>query len=152
MLSSAQQIQRLTFPPFVNDNTGENLQDAEYLQDMRDIYAETDPDVTGPDGSRRSSDLYSPELNLEAHRTAQEVLIHLLVLHNINNNDIFLYSYFQCYINIFVTCRYTIVYKIHHRLLCWLKKTITSLILIYQIQVSLERRRYVLHFISLSYD
>ncbi|GAB1862013.1 Synaptotagmin-12 [Camponotus japonicus] len=73
VLSSAQQIQRLTFPPFVNDNTGENLQDAEYLQDMRDIYAETDPDVTGPDGSRRSSDLYSPELNLEAHRTAQEV-------------------------------------------------------------------------------
>lgn len=73
VLSSAQQIQRLSFPPFINDNTGDNLQDAEYLQDMRDIYAETDPDVTGPDGSRRSSDLYSPELNLEAHRTAQEV-------------------------------------------------------------------------------
>lgn len=86
MLSSAQQIQRLTFPPFVNDNTGDNLQDAEYLQDMRDIYAETDPDVTGPDGSRRSSDLYSPELNLEAHRTAQEVLIYFFVLHNIKNN------------------------------------------------------------------
>ncbi|KAL6422250.1 hypothetical protein ACFW04_010924 [Cataglyphis niger] len=73
VLSSAQQIQRLTFPPFGNDNTGDNSQDAEYLQDMRDIYAETDPDVTGPDDSRRSSDLYSPELNLEAHRTAQEV-------------------------------------------------------------------------------
>lgn len=85
MLSSAQQIQRLTFQPFVNDTTGDNLQDTEYLQDMRDIYAETDADVTGPDCSRRSSDLYSPELNLEAHRTAQEVLIHLLVLHNINN-------------------------------------------------------------------
>ncbi|XP_077272608.1 uncharacterized protein LOC143903089 [Temnothorax americanus] len=40
---------------------------------MRDIYAETDPDLTGLDGSRRTSDLYSPELNLEAHRTAQEV-------------------------------------------------------------------------------
>ncbi|XP_024885446.1 uncharacterized protein LOC112463326 isoform X1 [Temnothorax curvispinosus] len=75
VLSSAQQVQRLAFPstspPFVNDNTED--QDAEYLQDMRDIYAETDPDLTGLDGSRRSSDLYSPELNLEAHRTAQEV-------------------------------------------------------------------------------
>lgn len=90
MLSSAQQIQRLSFPPFVNDNTGDNSQDAEYLQDMRDIYAETDPDVTGPDGSRRSSDLYSPELNLEAHRTAQEVLTYFFILHNIKNN---LYSF-----------------------------------------------------------
>ncbi|XP_039310592.1 uncharacterized protein LOC105197712 isoform X3 [Solenopsis invicta] len=77
ILSSAQQVQRLAFPstspPFVNDSTEDHLQDAEYLQDMRDIYAETDPDLTGLDGSRRSSDLYSPELNLEAHRTAQEV-------------------------------------------------------------------------------
>jgi len=47
---------------------------------MQDIYAETDPDITGLDGTRRSSDLYSPELNLEAHRTAQEVLINFLVL------------------------------------------------------------------------
>lgn len=73
VLSSAQQIQRLTFPSFINENTEDNLQDAEYLPDMRDIYAETDPDMTGLDGSKRSSDLYSPELNLEAHRTAQEV-------------------------------------------------------------------------------
>ncbi|XP_011641005.1 uncharacterized protein LOC105429607 isoform X2 [Pogonomyrmex barbatus] len=75
LLSSAQQVQRFAFqstsPSF--DNTEDHLQDAEYLQDMRDIYAETDPDLTGLDGSRRSSDLYSPELNLEAHRTAQEV-------------------------------------------------------------------------------
>ncbi|XP_012528918.2 uncharacterized protein LOC105832480 [Monomorium pharaonis] len=74
VLSSAQQVQRLAFPstppPFVNDSTEDHLQDPEYLQDMRDIYAETDADLTG---SRRSSDLYSPELNLEAHRTAQEV-------------------------------------------------------------------------------
>lgn len=85
---------------------------------MRDIYAETDPDVTGPDCSRRSSDLYSPELNLEAHRTAQEVLIHLLVLHNINNNlyfSLFLLSILYQYL---LTYRYTIVYKIHHHLLC----------------------------------
>ncbi|XP_032675698.1 uncharacterized protein LOC116846239 isoform X2 [Odontomachus brunneus] len=77
VLSSAQQVQRFTFPStspsFVNDNTGNHLQDAEYLQDMRDIYAETDTDAVGLDVSRRSSDLYSPELNLEAHRTAQEV-------------------------------------------------------------------------------
>jgi len=78
VLSSAQQMQQLTFPstsPFAKDSADDQLQDAEYLQDMRDIYAETDPDVTGLDESRRSSDLYSPELNLEAHRTAQEVLI-----------------------------------------------------------------------------
>lgn len=79
VLSSAQ---RFTFPstsPFVNDNTADQ-QDAEYFQSMQDIYADADPDVNGLDGTRRSSDLYSPELNLEAHRTAQEVLIHFLVL------------------------------------------------------------------------
>lgn len=81
MLSSAQQIQRLTFPSFINENTEDNLQDAEYLPDMRDIYAETDPDMTGLDGSKRSSDLYSPELNLEAHRTAQEVPIYFLLFY-----------------------------------------------------------------------
>ncbi|XP_014473911.1 PREDICTED: uncharacterized protein LOC106744029 [Dinoponera quadriceps] len=77
VLSSTQQVQRFTFPPappsFANDSAGNHLQDAEYLQDMRDIYAETDTDAVGLDVSRRSSDLYSPELNLEAHRTAQEV-------------------------------------------------------------------------------
>ncbi|EFN88174.1 Synaptotagmin-12 [Harpegnathos saltator] len=77
VLSSAQQVQRFTFPStspsFVNDTAGNHLQDAEYLQDMRDIYAEADTDTVGLDVSRRSSDLYSPELNLEAHRTAQEV-------------------------------------------------------------------------------
>lgn len=80
---SSTQIHQLPFSstsPFVNNSTEDHLQDAEYLQDMRDIYAETDPDVTGLDGSRRSSDLYSPELNLEAHRTAQEVLIYFYSL------------------------------------------------------------------------
>lgn len=60
----------------MNDTTEDHLQDPEYLQDMRDIYAETDSDLTGLDGLKRSSELYSPELNLEAHRTAQEVLIY----------------------------------------------------------------------------
>lgn len=82
VLSSAQQAQRLTFTstssPFMNDTSENHLQDPEYLQDMRDIYAETDPDVNGLDRSRRRSDLYSPELNLEAHRTAQEVLINII--------------------------------------------------------------------------
>lgn len=44
------------------------------------MYGENDSDVMGPDGSRRSSDLYSPELNLEAHRTAQEVDIYIVNL------------------------------------------------------------------------
>ncbi|XP_011052839.1 PREDICTED: uncharacterized protein LOC105145150 isoform X1 [Acromyrmex echinatior] len=78
VLSSAQQVQQFAFPStspptFINDSTEEHLQEAEYLQDMREIYAETDSDLSGLDVSRRSSDLYSPELNLEAHRTAQEV-------------------------------------------------------------------------------
>ncbi|XP_018362251.1 PREDICTED: uncharacterized protein LOC108760672 [Trachymyrmex cornetzi] len=78
VLSSAQQVQQFAFPStspptFMNDSTEEHLQEAEYLQDMREIYAETDSDLSGLDVSRRSSDLYSPELNLEAHRTAQEV-------------------------------------------------------------------------------
>lgn len=80
VLSSAQ---RFTFPsasPFEMKDNPADLQDTEYLQNMQDMYAETDPDVTGLDGTRRSSDLYSPELNLEAHRTAQEVLINFLVL------------------------------------------------------------------------
>ncbi|XP_046830240.1 uncharacterized protein LOC124429248 [Vespa crabro] len=71
VLSSAQQVQRFTFsrsPSMVNENTGSRLQN-----EVRDIYTETDSDAIGLDASRRSSDLYSPELNLEAHRTAQEV-------------------------------------------------------------------------------
>ncbi|XP_076760783.1 uncharacterized protein LOC143429184 [Xylocopa sonorina] len=71
-VSSAQQVQRFTFPPrspsLVEENTGDQLHD-----EVHDIYAENDSDVMDRDGSRRSSDLYSPELNLEAHRTAQEV-------------------------------------------------------------------------------
>ncbi|XP_015183864.1 PREDICTED: uncharacterized protein LOC107070307 isoform X2 [Polistes dominula] len=71
ILTSAQQVQRFTFsrsPSMVNENTGSRLQN-----EVRDIYTETDSDAIGLDASRRSSDLYSPELNLEAHRTAQEV-------------------------------------------------------------------------------
>ncbi|XP_043802945.1 uncharacterized protein LOC122720360 [Apis laboriosa] len=73
VVSSAQQVQRFTFPSrspssLVEEDTGGHLQD-----EVQDIYAENDSDVIGPDDSRRSSDLYSPELNLEAHRTAQEV-------------------------------------------------------------------------------
>lgn len=73
VVSSAQQVQRFTFPSrspssLVEENTGGQLQD-----EVQDIYAENDSDMIGPDDSRRSSDLYSPELNLEAHRTAQEV-------------------------------------------------------------------------------
>lgn len=82
VFSSAQQVPRFTLPStspsFVSDNAGNHLQDAEYLHDMRDIYAETDTDAVGLDVSRRSSDLYSPELNLEAHRTAQEVLLYII--------------------------------------------------------------------------
>lgn len=74
VVSSAQQVQRFTFssrsPSLVEESTGNQLQD-----EVQDIYAENDSDVIGPDGSRRSSDLYSPELNLEAHRTAQEVRV-----------------------------------------------------------------------------
>lgn len=74
VVSSAQQVQRFTFPSrspslVVEDNSTTRLHD-----EVQDIYAENDSDVIGPDGSRRSSDLYSPELNLEAHRTAQEVV------------------------------------------------------------------------------
>lgn len=73
VVSSAQQVQRFTFPSrspssLVEENTGGQLQD-----EVQDIYAENDSDMIGPDDCRRSSDLYSPELNLEAHRTAQEV-------------------------------------------------------------------------------
>ncbi|KAK2579746.1 hypothetical protein KPH14_011087 [Odynerus spinipes] len=72
VLSSAQQVQRFSFssrsPNLVNESTGSRLQN-----EVRDMYTETDSDAIGLDGSRRSSDLYSPELNLEAHRTAQEV-------------------------------------------------------------------------------
>lgn len=74
VVSSAQQVQRFTFSSrsssLVEESTGNQLQD-----EVQDIYAENDSDVIGPDGSRRSSDLYSPELNLEAHRTAQEVRV-----------------------------------------------------------------------------
>lgn len=109
---------------------------------MRDIYAETDPDLTGLDSSRRSSDLYSPELNLEAHRTAQEVLIFLFISYNISNN---LLSFSLVFNFVFLAHRCTIVYKIHRRLPYCLKITLTNLIyqiLIYQIPVLPGRQRY----------
>ncbi|XP_017891296.1 uncharacterized protein LOC108631686 [Ceratina calcarata] len=72
VVSSAQQVQRFSFSPrsspLVEDSSSNQLQN-----EIRDIFAENDSDLICPDGSRRSSDLYSPELNLEAHRTAQEV-------------------------------------------------------------------------------
>lgn len=68
--NSAQQC--FTFPPrspsMVEDNIDNQLQD-----EAQNIYAENDVDVMGSNGARRGSDLYSPELNLEAHRTAREV-------------------------------------------------------------------------------
>ncbi|KAG7206386.1 hypothetical protein KM043_003750 [Ampulex compressa] len=71
VLSSAQQVQRFTF----SSRTASLVNDANsrLQEEVKDIYAEHDSDAIGLDGSRRSSDLYSPELNLEAHRTAQEV-------------------------------------------------------------------------------
>ncbi|XP_043259386.1 uncharacterized protein LOC122401370 [Colletes gigas] len=72
VLSAPEQVQCFTFPSrspsLVEDSISNQLQD-----EVQDIYTEHDADVIGPDGSRRSLDLYSPELNLEAHRTAQEV-------------------------------------------------------------------------------
>ncbi|XP_076276413.1 uncharacterized protein LOC143207152 isoform X2 [Lasioglossum baleicum] len=56
------------FPSLIEDNITSPLQ-----SDMQDLYAENDSDVLSVDDSKRSSDLYSPELNMEAQRTAQEV-------------------------------------------------------------------------------
>lgn len=52
----------------VNDDT---LGSLDHMQNMF-IDRETEPNNT--DGLKRGSDLYSPELNLEAQRTAQEVI------------------------------------------------------------------------------
>lgn len=52
------------------DSPAESLQD-----EVTGFYTDGEPEAIGIDGSRRASDLYSPELNLEAHRTAQEVKI-----------------------------------------------------------------------------
>ncbi|KZC07584.1 Synaptotagmin-12 [Dufourea novaeangliae] len=72
ILSSPQPMQRFSFssrfPSLIDDSINSQLQN-----DIQDIYGENDSDVIGLDGSKRSSDLYSPELNLEAQRTAQEV-------------------------------------------------------------------------------
>lgn len=76
MLESAQQqVPRFTFAsatarsplPIQADNS-EQRADSQTA-----FYSEPDPETIGIDGSRRASDLYSPELNLEAHRTAQQV-------------------------------------------------------------------------------
>ncbi|XP_076375769.1 uncharacterized protein LOC143258981 isoform X2 [Megalopta genalis] len=56
------------YPSLIEDSINSQLQ-----SDMQDIYAENDSDVLSVDGFKRSSDLYSPELNMEAQRTAQEV-------------------------------------------------------------------------------
>ncbi|XP_076224600.1 uncharacterized protein LOC116427947 isoform X2 [Nomia melanderi] len=72
ILSSPQQTEQYSFPSrfpsLIEDSINSQLQ-----SDIQDIYGENDSDVLSVDGSKRSSDLYSPELNLEAQRTAQEV-------------------------------------------------------------------------------
>lgn len=108
VVSSAQQVQHFTFPSrspssLVEDSTGSQLRD-----EVRDMYAENDSDVTGLDGSRRSSDLYSPELNLEAHRTAQEVRHRSRQGLGSLSNLFKLYYFDRC----------TIVYKTHRRHHC----------------------------------
>ena len=73
MRSTAQQVQNFTFSNVehaasANDGT---LRSPDHMQN---IYFDRDSEANGTDSLRRSSDLYSPELNLEAHRTAQEVV------------------------------------------------------------------------------
>lgn len=77
VLLSAQQVPKLTFSSI----TGSSLQalnksslNHSEQDENSDYYAEGEVDI-GMDTSKRGggSDLYSPELNLEAHRTAQEV-------------------------------------------------------------------------------
>ncbi|XP_078049750.1 uncharacterized protein LOC144476542 isoform X2 [Augochlora pura] len=72
LLSSPQQPEQYSspsrYPSLIEDSIHSRLE-----SDMQDIYAENDSDVLSVDGYKRSSDLYSPELNMEAQRTAQEV-------------------------------------------------------------------------------
>lgn len=75
MLSSAQQVPMLTFPGMIRSSVNlEKNQTVNGIQDeVSNLYIDGEPAAIGIDCSRRTSDLYSPELNLEAHRTAQEV-------------------------------------------------------------------------------
>ncbi|XP_015116872.1 uncharacterized protein LOC107041029 [Diachasma alloeum] len=75
VLSSAQQVPKLTFPgmtrssiQLADTNTSNNLQD-----ETGEYYGDVESTALSIDGSRRGSDLYSPELNLKAHQTAQQV-------------------------------------------------------------------------------
>ncbi|XP_046430663.1 uncharacterized protein LOC124184703 [Neodiprion fabricii] len=69
VLSSAQQVQRFTFPP--SESSEDGTPSHRTPNDAQGFYVE--PEMPGLTKTGRGSDLYSPELNLEAHRTAQEV-------------------------------------------------------------------------------
>ncbi|XP_034952080.1 uncharacterized protein [Chelonus insularis] len=75
VLSSAQQVPMLTFPTIRRSSLQlEKDSPANSIQDeASNLYIDVEPEAIGIDGSRRASDLYSPELNLKAHQTAQEV-------------------------------------------------------------------------------
>lgn len=79
MLSSAQQVPKLTFPgmtrssiQLADTNTSNRLQD-----ELAEYYGDVESTGLNIDGSRRGSDLYNPELNLKAHQTAQQVTFQL---------------------------------------------------------------------------
>ncbi|XP_048511026.1 uncharacterized protein LOC105684151 isoform X1 [Athalia rosae] len=69
VLSSAQQVQRFTFPP--SETSEDGALSHRTPNGAQGFYAE--PEIPGITKTGRGSDLYSRELNLEAHRTAQEV-------------------------------------------------------------------------------
>lgn len=76
MRLSAQQVPMLTFPikrssiqSETNNSTTNNIQN-----EITNFYADGDQEMINIDGPPRTSDLYNPELNLTAHRTAQEVI------------------------------------------------------------------------------
>ncbi|XP_012288185.1 uncharacterized protein LOC105703947 [Orussus abietinus] len=79
VISSAQQVQRYAFPPISRSSTMENANNMSSMSsgslhnEVAEFYDDRDAESMGQDTNQRSSDLYSPELNLEAHRTAQEV-------------------------------------------------------------------------------
>ena len=84
MSSAQQQVPRLTFPTITRSTISlepESSEQQDSLQaDVTAFYSEADTETLGIDGIRRASDLYSPELNLEAHRTAQEVTNYIVVV------------------------------------------------------------------------
>ncbi|XP_051171205.1 uncharacterized protein LOC127288043 [Leptopilina boulardi] len=71
VLSTAQQVQNF---PFTSDDHDQavNTETLDSLDHMQDII-DSQTEANSSDTLKRGSDLYSPELNLEAQRTAQEV-------------------------------------------------------------------------------